>query len=325
MKIVLQILKWLGIVLGAFAVILVIYIFAQRHRTFDAPYPNIKASTDSAVIARGKYLAFGPAHCGGCHCGMADTAKMFRGEIVDLKGGREFILPFGIVRARNITSDKETGIGRFTDAEIARTLRYGVGSDGRAIFDFMNFYDASDEDLTAIISYLRSTTPVNNKVANHEFNFIGDGIRAIFIKPMGSLTGTRPVSTVSDTTAKYGEYLANSVANCRGCHTNRDMATGAYVNEYYSGGFMMPSETDPKVTYVTRNLTPDKETGHLVNWNFEQFYNRIHTGPQTDGSSMPWVMYKHMSENDIKAIWNYLHTLKPVKNDVGPVRIVAQK
>ncbi len=325
MKIVLQILKWLGIALGSLLVIVVILVFARRNRTFDAPYPNIKASTDSAVIARGKYLAFGPAHCGGCHCGMADTAAMIRGEIVDLKGGRDFILPFGVVRARNITNDKETGIGRLSDGEIARTLRYGVGSDGRAIFDFMNFYDASDEDLTAIISYLRSTTPVKNSVANHEFNFIGDAVKAFVIKPMGSETATRSAANIPDTTAKYGEYLANNVANCRGCHTDRDLKTGAYVGEYYSGGFMMPSETDPKVMYVSRNLTPDKETGHLVNWNFEQFYTRFHTGPQTDGSSMPWMMFKQMSENDLKAIWNYLHTLKPVKKDVGPVRIVAQK
>ena len=109
------------------------------------------------------------------------------------------------------------GIGKFSDKEIARTLRHGVGTDGRAVLDFMPFYDISDEDLTAIISYLRSTKPVKNEVPKHEFNFIGKAVKAFLIKPMGD--GDAPARVTPDTTAAYGKYLSASVANCRGCHT----------------------------------------------------------------------------------------------------------
>jgi hypothetical protein len=65
---------------------------------------------------------------------------------------------------------------------IARSLRYGVARDGRALFDFMPFHNLSDEDLVAVLSFLRSQTPVKNKVKDNELNFIGKGRKSIFNK-----------------------------------------------------------------------------------------------------------------------------------------------
>src|SRR5512145_1002481 len=64
-------------------------------RTFEAPYPDMKVSSDSAVVARGKYLAYGPAHCAYCHTPAEDWKKLDAGERVPLRGGSEFKLPFG--------------------------------------------------------------------------------------------------------------------------------------------------------------------------------------------------------------------------------------
>jgi hypothetical protein len=106
-------------------------------------------------------------------------------KIHPLTGGREFDLPFGKVFTRNITSDATTGIGRYTDAEIARVLRHSVKADGEMVLPFMPFQNMSDEDLTAVISYLRSTKPVRSEVPEHKWNLMGNVIKAFLLKPAG--------------------------------------------------------------------------------------------------------------------------------------------
>ena len=230
-------LKFLKILLILFVVLvagMVTYVFTNFEKTFDAPYPNISASQDSAIIARGKHLALGPGHCPDCHAPMKDRARVLAGEEVALSGGFNFVLPLGTLYAPNITSDKETGIGNLTDQEIARALRYGVRHDGQAILDFMPFYDLSDEDLTAIISWLRTQPAVKNERPAHEYNFLGKMIKTFVIKPSGD--GEVPARPEIDSTASYGKYLVNSVANCRGCHTQRDLMSGAFIGPDLAGG-----------------------------------------------------------------------------------------
>ncbi|NJN42680.1 MAG: hypothetical protein HC811_11045 [Flammeovirgaceae bacterium] len=141
MKTFLKILKYLGIVVVLVVVVFVSMVFLRHDRTFDAPYPTVQISTDSATLARGKYLVYGPAHCSFCHVPLSEFERVERGEEVALSGGFNFKLPFGTVYAPNITPDPETGIGKLRDEEIARSLRYGIRHDGRAIIDFMPFYD----------------------------------------------------------------------------------------------------------------------------------------------------------------------------------------
>lgn len=321
MRILLKILKWLGIVLLLLIVVGLIAVFSRQNLKYDAPLPDITAVQDSAVIAHGKYLVYGPAHCSVCHSDTSQFDALMRGEDVKLSGGFTFDIP-GIarLRAKNITNDKETGIGSLTDQQLARAMRYGVGHDGRAIFDFMPFYMMSDSDLQAIISFLRSTTPVNNKVPEHEYDFMGKVVKAFFIKPMGPLDKERPKSITPDSTAKYGEYLAMYVANCNGCHTERDFNTGAYIGEPFAGGPFGPGEMDKSTFYSAPNLTPDPETGHIAEWNYQTFYKRFREGQRDLNSPMPWLSFKNMTDNDIKAIWEYLQTVKPVKKEIGPLK-----
>jgi mono/diheme cytochrome c family protein len=314
-KILLGLLSLVAVVIIGF----VIAVFARYNRTFEAPYPAIKASTDSSVIARGRYLAMGPAHCANCHSPMSDFMKVERGDEASLSGGFDFELPIGKVYAPNITSDEETGIGKLRDEEIARSLRYGVRRDGKAILDFMPFYDLSESDLTAVISFLRTQESVKNQRPQHEWNFMGKAVMAFLVKPSGD--GEVPEAPPIDSTAAYGKYLAASVANCRGCHTKRDIMTGAYIGPEYAGGteFELLDENYKIVKgkhLVTPNLTPDSETGRLSGWSQKDFINRFRKGRVIPGSPMPWGPFSRMSDLELTAVYKFLTSLEPVKNEI---------
>ena len=324
MKKLLKVLKWLGIGILILVTGFVVFVYSRANRKYDTPYPEIKTSLDSSLISRGEYLVYGPAHCVDCHTPNSEFARVKMGEKVPLSGGLDFHIPPGIVHAPNITSDPETGIGSYTDGEIARSLRYGVKRDGSPLVDFMPFYDLSDKDLTAVISYLRTVAPVKNKRPANEWNFMGKAVVALgLVKPMGD--GVIPASPEPDTTAAYGHYLAESVANCRGCHTVRDLRTGAYVGIEYAGNqpFEVYDEQKNIVKgkhLVTPNLTPDPETGRIALWPKEVFIARMRAGEAIPGSPMPWGAYKTMTDTDLTAIYNYLHSLEPV-NQKTPVGI----
>jgi hypothetical protein len=153
---------------------------------------------------------------------------------------------------------------------------------------------------------------------------MGKVVKAFLIKPVGP-DGEVVKSIKEAETVEYGEYLANSVANCRGCHTNRDMMTGAYIGEYYSGGLTLDVPGKPGLFFVTRNLTPDPKTGHIYSWTKEQFIERFRKGRVMPDSPMPWEPFQMMSDGNLSAIYLYLQTLKPVHKDVGPVIVMTEK
>src|SRR5215471_6398342 len=113
------------------------YVASRQDLTFEAPMPAVAASTDSAVVERGRYVVRNLATCPVCHGDPKQYQRTLAGEVVPLSGGFEFNIPPGKFYPRNITPDAETGIGRFSDGAIARALRYGVGNDGRALLPFM--------------------------------------------------------------------------------------------------------------------------------------------------------------------------------------------
>jgi mono/diheme cytochrome c family protein len=276
---------------------LYIAILVREDRTFDRPYPDLHASTDPAVIERGRYLAHGAAHCITCH-----------GE--DLRGGLAFHLPVGTFYARNITPDVETGIGRYTDPELARVLRHGVHPTGRAMLPFMPFADLADDDVVAVISYLRSRPAVSHRVPAHDVNLIGRFAKAFLLEPTGPSREVRR-TVAKGPTAEYGAYLANSVANCVGCHTKRNLRTGGFIGEPFAGGMEMESHANG-TRYVTPNLTPDPETGHIFAWPEDMFVQRFENAVGTD-SPMPWNEFRTMTEDDLRALYRYLRTLPPVR------------
>lgn len=321
MKRFLKVLKWIGAGLLLLIVGFVLFVQLTWDKAFDAPYPNIKASTDPAVIARGAYLANGPMHCGGCHADNEEVLKYYDGQDVELKGGWELELPgFATVRTSNITSDQETGLGKLSDGEIARTLRYGVGSDGRAIFPMMAFQGLSDEDLTAVLSYLRTLPPLHHEVQPVEYSFMAKVLFALGVfKPDGPKS-VPPQSIQKAPTIEYGKYLAYSVGNCRNCHTEFDKQTGEYIGKDFAGKASFdPDAITRGYAFVSPNLTPDEETGIMAKWTEEAFIHRFKQGRVHEGSPMPWAAFSRMDTVDLQALYRFLHSLEPVRNKVEQI------
>lgn len=313
--------KVLLIVVGgiALAVIgLVAWVQFAWNRHFDASYPAIRASTDPQIIARGRYLAFGPAHCAACHVSPSDESALKAGEEPPLAGGEQFPLgPLGTIWTPNITPDAATGIGRRTDGELARALRFNVHADGRAMLPFMEFQTLSDEDLTAVISFLRSQRAVTNAVPPMDVKFKGKLALAFFVKPQGpKVTPSSAPPPAADAIA-YGGYLVESVAQCAGCHTDRSMTDGSDIGPRLAGGWARESDDHPGVTLVTPNLTPDPETGRIAKWTEDVFVARFRAGKVYPESDMPWAFYAKMTDDDLRAIYRYLHSLAPVRKDTG--------
>ena len=298
-----KILKWTGFILLFLILGITLTVMGRQNIKYDRPYPTITASTDTAIILRGKHLVFGAAHCADCHSKANADSLLKLGQDVPLTGGMVFDLPVGKLYSKNITPDNETGIGKYTDAEIARALRYGVHPDGTVVFDFMPFHNTTDEDMTAIISFLRAQKPIQNKVPDHSLNFLGKAVKAFMVKPVGP-NGEVAKQMTRDSSAAYGKYLANNVANCNGCHTVRDLS-GTFTGEPFAGGNEIEG-------FITPNITPDSSS-RIFGWSQKNFIDRFRIGKVIPKSPMPWQSFGRMTDEELKAIYSYLKTVKPVK------------
>ena len=305
------------------------YVQVSWDKTYDWPGPALKASTDSTLIARGRYLVGGPAHCGSCHIsGFGDMVAGDEGKEVALKGGLEFPMgPLGKIYTRNLTPDQATGIGRYTDEQLFRMMRHGIRPDGLASMPvLMPFWKMADDDLVAIVSYLRSLAPVENNIPQNVWSFMGKAVRSLTstFEPIEDPSAPA-VAPAMAATVERGEYLANYVANCVGCHTKRDLMTYQATGPEFAGGmefepwpeFYTYLKSDPEAWIRTPNITPDPD-GVLANYKTaEEFIARFRKGRQIAFSPMDWGPFSRMSDEDITAIWMYLNSLAPVKNDVG--------
>ncbi len=326
MKRLLTVLKALVVVVVVAVCGVAIYVVRTWDRTYDVPEPAIKASTDPAVIRRGEYIVFGPAHCVECHVGSAVEARtsLEGGRRPPLTGGQKFPLgPLGVVYSKNLTPDLETGIGRYTDGQIARMMRWAVRPDGRAsIPPMMPFGDMSDEDMIAVISYLRAQPSVRHEVPANQWTLMGKVLKS-FVPTALPRTSINPAPSAppSAPTRERGEYLARYVGNCVGCHTPRNPMTFMPVGPDFAGGFEMEPATaaaDPRVFFRTPNLTPMKGSALLKFPDRETFIARFKRGGrQHEGSPMPWEAYANMTESDIGALYEFLHGLAPQPGPTG--------
>lgn len=306
---------------AASASLMLLWAHFRAQRTFTAPAvaaANIAAVSDPSVIARGRYLVHGPAHCADCHAPPAQKPKVDAGEEAELSGGYALKTFLGEMRAPNITSDGETGIGRIGDGDLARFFRHGIDRRGQVGLPIMMFADLSDRDLTAIISYLRTVPPIRNAVAPSRYNVLGTITKAFFLEPFSP--GSSPASSPDPApepgpTREYGGYLANTVANCASCHTARNMKTGEYTGPRFAGGLVIRKSGDPDRIAISPNLTPDPRTGALAGWSRERFIGRMRQGSLRDWSPMPWGPFSRMTDDDLGAIYLYLNGLEPVYRD----------
>ncbi len=273
------------------------------------PLTNVKFETSEKRIKRGEYLTNGILLCFTCHS-PRDTSKPGFPPIESKKGGGVILYDTekGRLVAPNITPDKETGAGNWTDDMFARAIREGVGHDGRALAPQMwwtSFRDLSDEDLASVVVYLRTLAPVKNKLPKRKFSEEKEKILQTRSKPL--LTPVK-APDLSDLVTRGRYYL--KTADCAGCHT------GWYKRNpgFYGGGNDLQRIQDTSYVFST-NITPHA-TG-LQGWSPELFTHVIRTGKSgVLDPVMPWVAYKNMTDEDLKAILMALQKLPPVNHKV---------
>src|SRR5688572_2973503 len=314
-----------------------IYVQASWNKTYDWPAPSLQVSTDSAVIAHGEYLVLGPAHCSSCHVSsFADFVLADQGKEVELKGGLMFQMgPLGKMYTRNLTPDKETGIGRYTDEQLFRMMRHGIRPDNVASMPvLMPFWNMADDDMIAVVSYLRSLEPAKNNVPENEWTFMGKAVRSMTstFKPIEDPSAPA-VAPAMAPTIERGKYLAHYVTNCVGCHTQRDLMTYEATGPEFAGGMEFEPWValheylgeDPNMWLRTPNITPDPG-GVLVQYKTaEDFIARFRKGRVIAYSPMDWGPFSRMTDEDLTAIWMYLNSLPPVKKDIGNVIFEKEK
>lgn len=290
-----QVLKWVGIVLGSLiGLILVLSVVlyfmgnARLDKKYEVPPSNITLPGDEASIEFGKHRA--ESLCQGCHG-------------ADLSGIDDWFSapPLGNIASANLTSG-EGGIGgEFSTEDYVRAIRHGIDLEGKPIFmpAVVSTAHLSDEDLGAIIAYLKTIPPVDHVVRQRHFTPLAKILLA------AGMLGKLPAESVSHdihvtapargTTAEYGEYLVNT-NDCRVCH-GQNLNGGPYP--------------DPTIKKISPNLTPG---GELSAWSEEEFINTIRTGKTPGGHElnpdlMPWKDYRQFYDDELKAIWSYLQPL----------------
>jgi mono/diheme cytochrome c family protein len=285
---------------------------------------DIKVPMTPERIARGKYIFENLADCEGCHS-QRDFSRVGGPAVLSGRGrGNDLsaMMPSlpGTVVAANITPDPETGIGKWTDGEKIRAIREGVDRDGRALFPMMPYTEyrhMSDDDVQAVVAFLDSLPPVRNALPVTKLNFPVN----VFIKFAPQPAGAVPAPDRSNP-LKYGEYLV-AVGGCADCHTPQQKGQPVAGMEFAGG---QPFVTTIG-TVVTANITPDQDTG-IGKWNEDFFLKKFGeykefaeqgppplSGPQAF-TLMPWLGMSRLDAADLKAIYAYLRTLKPVKHYV---------
>jgi mono/diheme cytochrome c family protein len=276
------------------------------------PLTSRKFEATPQRLERGRYV-FELTGCGGCHS-QQDWNTHGAPVISGTEGGGQWLnmpdLP-GRVVAPNLTPDIETGAGGWTDDQFARAIREGIGYDGRALFPMMpyqGFRTMSDEDLASVVVYLRSLPPVHNQLAKTEINF---PVKYL-IRSVPEPVETPVASPDPSDRIKYGRYLV-TVAGCKDCHTPQER--GQLVAGFeYSGGALMRG---PWGQVSSANITPDPSG--ITYYDEALFIEVMRTGyvkARKLNSIMPFGAFKNLTDDDLKAIFAYLQTVKPVKHRV---------
>ncbi|HEV7264553.1 MAG TPA: c-type cytochrome [Falsiroseomonas sp.] len=263
--------------------------------------PAAAQPQDAALIERGRYLVEVTGACGNCHTPMGPQGPL-PGQ--HLAGGTVFDLPPGRAVAPNITPDPETGIGRWTDAQIATAIREGKRPDGSLIGPPMPmaFYRGlADRDLTAMVAYLRTVPPVRNATDKSAYRIT---LPPAYGPPVGR------VDPPADTPVARGAYLAGPVAHCLECHTPMLPNGHSDMTRLGAGGVEIPG---PWGVSVARNITP--HANGLRDWSDAEIIRAITQGISRDGRQlappMAFWAYRNMSRQDLTDLVAYLRSMPP--------------
>jgi mono/diheme cytochrome c family protein len=268
-----------------------------------AAAPARAADSKQALIKRGDYLVNTVMTCGNCH-----TPKGPQGDIMAkaFSGGLSWDEPPFKVTAPNITQDKETGIGKWSDADIKHLLRTGQRPDGVQIAMVMptGFYDIiTERDMNAIVAYLRTLKPIKNTVPAPVYKM--PQVHHAF--PGGEKSYTEAMFREK---LKHGFYLA-TIAHCMECHTPMGPRGREFATRLGTGGFEFPG---PWGTSVSPNITSSKTKG-VGAWTDAEIKRAITTGVDKDGKHlkppMGYHYYAKMTDSDLNDLIAWLRTLPP--------------
>jgi len=282
------------------------------------PVMDVKVELTEERIARGEYLVEAVVGCGICHTpGPQGGALYLEGDPMEEKhlAGAKMEDPDITAYSANITQDVETGIGSWTDGEIIRAIREGVNKGGKVLFPLMpyvDFKDMSDNDVRAIVAYLRTVPPVKNKVPEPRAQRVAFPLNILIPLFAGPNPPVRdvPDPPAGDPVAR-GKYLT-TLGGCLACHTSgypfdmsKRMAGGTPFKGYWG-------------TVYAANLTPDPETGVLKKYkNDEEIIEALRAAAMKP--PMRFVadyQLKYVTDEDMRAIIAYLRSLPPIKNKV---------
>jgi len=319
-KILVRVLAGLGalILLLVTAVIVKFYALSPKSR----PAPVLSAPTNAEAIARGRYLVHHVAACVGCHSKIDMTIPGEPPIEAMLGAGRDFgefpNYPVHL-RAPNLTPDTETGLGGWTDGEIARAMREGVSKDGRNLFPQMPYTTyretLSDGEVLDIIAYLRTLKPVKNAAGTTSVNFpVSMFVRAV---PQPLEASPPPPPSPSDKLAR-GKWLLRT-ASCNDCHDSVNEKMQKIEGKALAGGMKFPLPGD-KGYAIAPNITSDKATG-IGAYTDEDIRRAIEEGKGKNGRNlyvMPWSYYKGMTKEDKDALIAALRDVPAVANIVPP-------
>ncbi|HET7240284.1 MAG TPA: c-type cytochrome [Gemmatimonadales bacterium] len=280
-------LRWIGYtLLGLMAIVslalVVVYVTTTSHlnRTYQFPDSDVRATRDSAALTRGRHLVEVMGKCAGCH------GADYGGHVISDN------IPFGRLAAANLTPGRG-GISDYSDADLERAIRHGVGRTGRPLI-FMPaeaYAVLSDGDLAALIGYLRTLPPVDRTVPPPR---IGPLPRVLYLVGNFPLLAVEKVDhnarqTDPDPadTLEYGRYLA-TIGGCRACH-----------------GMALKGDANPDAPPI------DRERLHV--WTEADLFRALREGRRPDGTvldpeKMPWVQSGRMTDDEIRAVWRYLRS-----------------
>ncbi|WP_425392070.1 c-type cytochrome [Ekhidna sp.] len=301
------------VVLITIGVIALVIINAQDLPSYETELVEFQRSDKAEAIERGQKLA--TMLCANCHMDRS-TSKLTGQRMKDAPS------EFGEIYAPNITQDKTYGIGEWTDGEIVRLLRTGIKRDGQYAPPYMAKLPLmADEDIDAIISFLRSDHPMvvaeNKPDTPTKPSLLTKVLSRLAFKPFPMPEKPIPMPDTNNA-LQLGEYLAHNL-ECFSCHS-ADFKTNNYLNPTMSPGYFaggnQPLDLEGRVM-LTPNLTPDEATG-IGSWTKEQFTNAVKYGLKEGEPplSYPMLPYTQLTDYEVGAIYDYLMTIPPIANEV---------
>ena len=276
-------------------------------RDSDPSIPDIHPTAE--LIARGQYLTRA-ADCAACH--NAPGGKPFA-------GGLAFTLPFGTIYSTNITADRETGIGTWSDDDFVRALHRGIAKDGTHLypaFPYTSYTALSRDDAVAIKAYLFSLAPVHAPARPADLSFPFNQRWTMLFWNLAFLDEHRfRPDPARSAEANRGAYLAGALGHCGECHTPRNFAFALRPGKQFAGTVLQG--------WYAYNITPEAQSG-IGGWSDTQVADYLGTGHAEGRGSAAGPMgeavsnsLQYLSPQDITALVGYLRTVKPQLGELG--------